>query len=219
MDKLLFKASLLAVSISVASMQGATSTSSNTTTSSTTNTASLDSHLAKKIHDTISEGWFSGGYENVQATVENGIVTLTGTVNSQSEKDDVEKEIRNLDGVKRLDSRLQIVESKKSTGINGTTRTGSTYTDKSDKERTDKFSDTHSSPADEQLNKKIRDQISKGWIWDSYKNVILHTSNGIVILSGKVSSLDDQLKLVNEIQKIEGVKAVTNNMAVEKSSW
>jgi osmotically-inducible protein OsmY len=216
MDKLLFKASLLAISLSVASMQGAADSSNGTTT---TNSASLDSHLAKKIHDTIGEGWFTRGYENVQAKVENGVVTLSGSVNSQSEKDEVEKEIRNLEGVKRLNSRLQIIETKKSTRPNGSTRTDSTNTEGSEVEKSNKFADTHSSPADEQLNKKIRDQISKGWIWDSYKNVILHTSNGIVVLSGKVSNMDDQLKLVSEIQKIEGVKAVTNNLTVEKSSW
>lgn len=72
--------------------------------------------------------------------------------------------------------------------------------------------DTYATPADEELNKKIRDSVSRGWLWNSYKDVTLQTSNGIVTLAGTVKNQDDQQKLVSEILKVEGVKSVKSNL-------
>lgn len=197
MNKLLFRASLLALIFCVGSMQGAI-----TTNPPVVNQETQDAQLTKKIYNRIAQGWTSNQYEYVRAEVKNGIVKLTGSAKTESEKETLENFVRNMEGVKQLDSRLQVFDLR---------------ADRSDRERAENFAtDTFLSPADEQLNKKIRDQISKGWIWDKYKNVILKTSNGIVTLAGRVSTLDDEKKLVNEIQNIEGVKVVTNNLVVEK---
>lgn len=75
--------------------------------------------------------------------------------------------------------------------------------------------DTAATAADAQLNKRIRDKISKGWLWDSYKEVILNTANGVVTLNGTVDSVDDQKKLVNEIPKIEGVRSVISQLRIK----
>lgn len=155
-----------------------------------------DAYVAKKVHDYIGEGWFSKGYDQVKAKVENGVVTLTGTVSKLSDKDKIEKEIRNIDGVKKVESHL-VVQDKSS--------------DKSYDHK--KFAqDTFASPSDEQLNKKIRENVSEGWFADSYKDVALHTSNGVVTLVGKVKDSDAQSKLVDKIKKVEGVKSVNSNL-------
>lgn len=176
------------------SAQG-TSTSNNARTVAT---QSDDRMVDKRIHDKIDAGWVSNGYPGVQARVEQGRVYLTGFVETQKDKDKVEKEIRNVDGVKAVDSKLQVRELSKDNSNS-------------------KFSaDSYATSADEQLNKKIRDNISKGVLWDSYTDVILNTTHGHVILTGTVNSLSDQQKLVSDVQQIEGVKSVKSELQVKK---
>lgn len=76
--------------------------------------------------------------------------------------------------------------------------------------------DTFATPSDQQLNKKIRDDVTDGWLWDSYKGVILNTSNGVVTLEGSVKDADEQRKLTDKISKIEGVKSVKSNLTFKK---
>lgn len=197
MSKLFFSASLLTFTLCVGAAQGAVASNRPIV-----NSGIQDSLLQKKIYKKIAEGWASKHYEDVWVEVKKGIVILTGSVKSENEKDALEKEIRNLEGITQLENRLQVADH----------RSGHT-----DLERAGNFAkDIFSSPADEQLNKTIRDQISRGWNWDRYKNITLKTSNGIVILAGRVGSLDDRKKLANEIQNIEGVKVVTNNLTVQR---
>lgn len=156
-----------------------------------------DADLTKKIKDKIGSGAFSKGYDQVNAEVKNGIVTLTGPVNTLKDKEKVEEEVRNIKGVKGVDSKITVNQPSESSS------------------RSQEFTqDTYSSSTDDQLNKKIRDKVSRGWLWDSYKSVTLNTSNGVVTLEGNVGSLSDQQKLMTEIQKVEGVKQVKSNLRI-----
>jgi len=76
--------------------------------------------------------------------------------------------------------------------------------------------DSAISTSDKLLNTKIREETSLGYFWDSYKTLALHTDNGVVTLAGTIKSDKDAQNLVDKIQKIEGVKSVTNNLQVEK---
>lgn len=69
-----------------------------------------DQDLTKKIRDKIGSGWFSRGYEDVQVAVNNGNVTLAGTVRTIDDKQKVEKEVRKIDGVKNVDNRISVQE-------------------------------------------------------------------------------------------------------------
>lgn len=197
MNRKMLSASCLAVVLSLgsaASIQAAMHDSATTTTVS----VQKDQELAKKIQDKIGEGWFSRGYEKVKVEVNNGDVTLNGSVNSVSDKEKVQKEVRNIDGVKKLTSNLTVEQKDHSKVAN-------------------KFpQDTFATSADEQLNKKIRENVSEGWVWDSYKGVSLNTNHGVVTLKGTVKNVDDAQKLVKEVQKIDGVKEVKSNLTFEK---
>lgn len=70
--------------------------------------------------------------------------------------------------------------------------------------------DTYSTPSDLGINNRIRKHFS-GWFFDSYKHIILHTSNGVVTIEGYVENDKDLAKLADEIRKISGVTAVRNN--------
>lgn len=121
----------------------------------------------------------------------------TGVVDKWDDKDKVEKEVRNIEGVRSLESHLSVREPV------------------SERNQQTFAQDTFATPADEQLNKKIRDNVSIGWLWNSYKDTALNTNNGVVTIVGVVDSPSDQQKLVTELQKIEGVKAVKSNLRIK----
>jgi osmotically-inducible protein OsmY len=73
--------------------------------------------------------------------------------------------------------------------------------------------DKFQTPADQELNAKIRSKIT-GWVWDSYPDVIVHTANGVVTLEGFVATPKDKEDVVNAIQKVEGVKSVKSNLKI-----
>lgn len=77
--------------------------------------------------------------------------------------------------------------------------------------------DTAVTSSDDALNKKIRDTVTRGWLWNSYKNVSLNTANGIVTLEGTVSSKNDENKLISEVQKVDGVKDVKSHLNIINS--
>lgn len=155
----------------------------------------LDQELARRVRDKIHHGWFDKGFDQIQVDVKNGIVTLKGEVATQEDKDKIEREARNIDGVKGLNSKIKVMQSSK--------------------EIREFPQDTYGSSLDDQLNKKIRDAVSIGWFDVDYKSVSLHTSNGVVTLEGTVDSLHDEQKLVSEVQEVEGVKEVKSNLKIE----
>lgn len=157
---------------------------------------SSDQKLAKKIRDKIGSRWFSKGYNQVKVSVTNGNVTLRGYVKTQDDIEKVEMEVRNMDGVKRLISELNVQQKG---------------------EQQQYLHDTFATRSDDELNKKIRDKVTRGWLWNSYKDVYLNTSNGDVTLEGNVDSINDQQKLMKEIQKIDGVNDVNSNLRIRKS--
>jgi osmotically-inducible protein OsmY len=128
--------------------------------------------------------------------VRNGTVTLTGYVKTPDDKEKVEREIRDIDGVASLDSKISVSEPNS-------------------KEEPKYPQDTYGTAADEQLNKRIRDKISSEISGNSYKDIALDTANGDIVLEGSVKDLKDQQKIMVEIQKIPGVKSVKSELKVQ----
>lgn len=76
--------------------------------------------------------------------------------------------------------------------------------------------DRYATQNDQQLNNAIRDKISRGWFVNSYKDLQLNTSNGVVTVEGTVDNVDDQQKVITEINKVNGVRSVVNRLRVQK---
>lgn len=86
----------------------------------------------------------------------------------------------------------------------------------SEDKQADKYpQDRAASAADNDLNRRIRERISDGWFWNSYKTIILDTRNGVVTVAGVVEDPEDPNKIIIEIRKIEGVRAVNNALTVK----
>jgi osmotically-inducible protein OsmY len=166
-----------------------------------------DADLTQKIRDKLAGGWFSEGYDQVTVRVYNGDVTLGGSVKTQADKEKVEKEIRNLDGVRNVNSSIAIMDRSSE-------NRDSRFAQPQDSNRF--AQDRFATPADQQLNRKIRDKVSSGIIWDSYKEITLNTNNGVVTIEGFVADFRDQQDLLDKIQKVDGVRAVRSNLSVKK---
>jgi len=48
-------------------------------------------------------------FDNVDASVKNGVVTLTGQVTMEFKRDDIEKRVAKVDGVRRVDSKITVL--------------------------------------------------------------------------------------------------------------
>lgn len=159
-----------------------------------------DRRLEKDITDTLSSGMFSKGYDQITVQVNNGTVALRGTVETADDKNHVEQKVRNMRGVRNLNSQISV-------------RSNPNPSDSQARSGKNSFpQDRYSTLADKQLNMKIRDKVSSGWLWNSYSDVVLITSNGDVILEGFVNKPEDQQKILDEIRKVEGVGSVRSNL-------
>ncbi len=71
-----------------------------------------DEDINNDIKSTVGTGWFTKGYENVSFSVNNGVVTLTGSVNSQDDKDKLQDSLSKLKGVKQINNQILVVPQK-----------------------------------------------------------------------------------------------------------
>ncbi|MBA3602577.1 MAG: BON domain-containing protein [Parachlamydiaceae bacterium] len=77
----------------------------------------LDTELAEKIYHKFRNEWSSKGYKYLNVKVNNGVVSLTGLVEKESDKRKVEENIKNMAGVRRLNINLQVVNTEENETI------------------------------------------------------------------------------------------------------
>lgn len=185
-----------------------------------------DQRLRKKVQDALAGGWFSKKYDQVQAFVTNGNVTLSGSVPTWDDKNDIDKKIRSMNGVRNLDNQISIMDTSTDSSTFGNRSMYTRSSDDSSSNRTmnarssdremNKFpQDRFATQRDLQLNRDIRKKISEGWFSTKYDDLRLNTNNGTVILEGTVDSQDDERKILNDIQKIQGVRSVVSRLQID----
>lgn len=77
-----------------------------------------DRQIGKSIRDAIKGGWFSRGYDDISVNVNNGDVTLLGSVEKPDDIRKLESKVRKIDGVRNL--RLQVGVRNPDTNTRGT---------------------------------------------------------------------------------------------------
>ena len=175
-----------------------------------------DAELTKLVQDAIGPGYFSKGYERVTVRANGGTIILQGFVEKQEDKQSLENTVRKIDGVRDINNQV-IIQTAADVSAYGTDMygsrgsTGATGLTGAIDDR--EFPQDKAATAEDSLiNKRIRDQVSRGWLWDSYKEVTLDTKDGVVTLKGNVNREVDLQKLITEIQKINGVRSVQTNV-------
>ncbi len=163
-----------------------------------------DQEIKRKIQEKLDSGWFSKGFQNVSFDVNNGNVTLRGSVDTLENKKKVEDSVRNIDGVRQVNNQITIVKEN-----------SDAYSDSQLQNSEQKYpQDFASSSQDRELNAKIRDKLSNGWFSKGYETLVIRTTNGVVIISGNVDKPEDVQKINDQVKNIEGVKSVNNQLKV-----
>ena len=165
-----------------------------------------DQDISNDIRDSIGSGWFSKGYEHVSFDVNNGIVTLSGSVESLENKKNVEEKVSKIDGVKQVRSQITISKAQVHTSSESDLM-------KTEQKYPQDFAATN---LDRQLNAKIRDKISGGWFSKANETIIIRTTNGVVVISGTVEKPEDIQKLDDQINEINGIRSVNNQLTAKK---
>ena len=133
-------------------------------------------------------------------------MNLKGSVDSLDDKIKVEQGVKKIDGVKQVNNQI---------GIVGTNAKG--YTESQLKDSEKKYpQDYASSEQDRQLNAKIHDKLSGGIFSKGFDQVVIKTTNGVVVLTGTVGALDDIQKVQDQIKGVDGVKSINNQLTVKK---
>jgi osmotically-inducible protein OsmY len=168
-----------------------------------------DQEIQKKVQSSLSS-WFSKEYKSVTSNVNNGNVTLQGTVNTLEEKKKLDETVRKIDGVRQINNQVVVTGAK-------TAWNEQSAADKPKmREDQQKYpNDYAATDADRQLNVKIRDKLAGGWFTKGYDALILRTSNGILIITGAVDSPDDIKKINEQLKGVEGLRSVSNQAMVK----
>jgi hyperosmotically inducible periplasmic protein len=146
-----------------------------------------DQELQESVNKTLGT---NKEFKNVQAKVEDGIVTLNGTVNLFADKEKLERKMHDKDHVQAIRDNVQV--------------TGEQGQSVSDAQLREKLAD------------KLRyDRVGYGITFDS---INLGVQNGVVALSGSVLDEPSRASALAIVAGTPGVKNVIDNIQVQPAS-
>lgn len=176
-----------------------------------------DDEIQKNISETITY-WSEKGINNISFHLDQGEVTLSGTVNSPEERTKVEDSIRRIPGIKNIHNEIKTPESL-APAAPAESKTSNLFKGKkkqismSDSTATvaKRERDIGATENDKQLNRRIRDAL-RGLRIRKMETIVLKTDNGIVTITGILESPDDAKRITDQVKKINGVKSVSSDI-------
>ncbi len=169
------------------------------------NSASSDLAIFKNTQSALSSGMFSRAFDNVFFEVDDGYVTLRGTVDTAANKTKAEESVKAISGVKGVTNKITASDSIKA----GAGQTGALQNYSG---RTGMSQDSAATAEDKQLNDVIRNKLRQ---WLSTKNVdalVIKNQNGEIVLVGTVDKPEDVKKVDEQVKAINGVKRLDNRL-------
>jgi hyperosmotically inducible protein len=145
---------------------------------------SHDAKMEADIHKALDHKRFSG----VQASVQNGVVVLTGTVDNFADKEDADRRVHHVDHVKGVDNEIQVGGGGGGASMN-----------------------------DEALRDKLAKQLAYdrvGYGTTAFNNINIGVHNGVVTLSGTVYGPTDKDSALSLVAHTPGVRDVVDNLEV-----
>jgi len=143
-----------------------------------------DANVEADIHKALDHKRFSG----VQATVQNGVVVLSGTVDTYADKEDADHRVHRVDHVKGVDNEIQVGRGSGAASVN-----------------------------DEQLRDKLAKALAYdrvGYGTTAFNNINIGVRNGVVSLSGTVYGPTDKDSALSLVSHTPGVRDVIDNLEV-----
>lgn len=178
---------------------------------------------AAKVGDQLSDSWLTTKIQaqyfadedvkarHINVSTRNAVVTLSGFVGSEAQRQEALEIARNTDGVVRVEDRLQMAASAHagSAAESGAAATTGTVT-----EAARNAADTVD---DAQLTAKVQakyfvDDLVKG------RRIDVDTRDGVVTLSGEVATEEERAQALRLAREIDGVKRVEDHLQVMAAS-
>ena len=174
---------------------------------------------AKYFGDSVVKG------RNIDVDTTNGVVTLTGEVSSEAERQRAVAKAREVDGVTRVVDRLAI-------GAGDKPSASARAADKADKakDKVDAKADRAKDKADKAEDRldRLDKDISDAWISTKVQSkyyldpdvkglqIDVTTNGGVVTLTGKVGSAAERQKALSLAKATDGVKQVIDKLTAGK---
>jgi len=150
----------------------------------TSNTYLNDSDITLKVKSTVEP------YKDIKIISDEGRVTVTGTVASQQEKDQIINDIRKVSGVKSVDDKLSVKRASDSTGSVGG------YID------------------DAAITTVVKSKFLGQKGLDSL-DISVKTNQGVVTLNGEVENASQIGLAENVAMEADGVRSVVNKLTLK----
>jgi hyperosmotically inducible protein len=142
----------------------------------------------QQIQQAVSVKMHDSKFQNVQSSVEDGIVTLTGTVNLFQDKLDAAKKVKKLANVSGVRNQIAVA--------------GPTVSD---------------AQLQQKLAKKLAyDRV--GYSDNAFNNLSLQVTNGVVVVGGETMNYVARDSALATVQNMPGVKDVVNEVKVLPTS-
>jgi len=142
-----------------------------------------DAGMEANIHKALDHKRFN----DVHASVQNGVVVLTGTVENYADKEDADRRVHRVDHVKGVDNEIQVGRA----GM--------------------------ASVNDMELRNKLAKQLAYdrvGYGTTAFNNINIGVHNGVVTLSGTVYGPVDKDSAISLVSHTPGVRDVVDNLEV-----
>ncbi len=167
-----------------------------------------DRLLQNKIEDALKNNYLKKNFTTVNTRVYNGNITLTGSVDSEQDRQDVEKRIRAIKGVGSINDQMQVGSS---------TETSYNDSDNSTADANDSGTDGSAmSASDQDLKKQADDTLKNNYVKKNYDTIVVTVSNGMVTISGMVDTDKDRQEIRDRLQKIKGIRNINDRLSVSK---
>ncbi len=178
---------------------------------------------AARVGDQLSDSWLTTKIQaqyfadedvkarHINVSTRDAVVTLSGFVESQAQRQEALEIARNTDGVVRVEDRMQMAAAAQpgSAAESGAAATTGTVT-----EAARNAADTID---DAQLTAKVQakyyvDDLVKG------RRIDVDTRDGVVTLSGEVATEEERAQALRLAREIDGVKRVEDHLQVMATS-
>ena len=153
-----------------------------------------DQQIRQRVEEELTNTWISTSYDNVKIEVNDGNVSLSGIVEGKGDLREVEDRIKGIPGVKVVRNQLQIMSSR-----NGEAKAGH-----------------QGNVSDSDIRKKVDEQLNNTWVTQSYPDVEVEVSEGMVTLKGIVDSEGDLEEVEERITSVPGVRIIRNRLHVQE---
>ncbi len=163
-----------------------------------------DHQIAQKIQNSFRSNRNEEPRE-IYFNVNNGNVTIRGRVISDQARNDVESQVKNIQGVQNVINQIRVARS----GPMAPPNAGPAG------QMQQSAQDFAASPQDKELNDKIREKLRQSLQAGPNTALILRTNNGIVMITGRVDKAADARMIRDLIKGVDGVRAV--NLQIDEA--